>query len=145
MSVNKVILIGNVGADPDVRYLENSNTQGNAKVASFRLAISERFKDRNGETRENTEWVNVAAWNKTADVVEKFVKKGTQLYVEGKIKTRKWTDKDGNERYTTEIQADSVQLLGKRPDAQENAPAVASRPAPEPTTAAEPVQEDLPF
>lgn len=145
MSVNKVILIGNVGADPDVRYIENSNNQGNAKVASFRLAISERFKDRNGETRENTEWVNVAAWNKTADVVEKFVKKGTQLYVEGKIKTRKWTDKEGNERYTTEIQADSVQLLGKRPDAQENDPAVASRPAPEPTTAADPVQEDLPF
>jgi len=107
MSVNLCIFIGNVGNDPDIRTIGE-----NAKVASFRLAVTERYKDRNGELKENTEWVNISAWNKTADIVERFVKKGSLLYIEGKLATRKWTDKDGNERFTTEVKADGIQLLG---------------------------------
>lgn len=113
MSLNKVMLIGNVGRDPEIRYLENS---GNAKVASFTIATTERYKDRNGETRENTEWHNIVAWRNTADVVERFVKKGTQLYIEGRIRTRSWDDQTGNKRYTTEILADNLQLLGRKSD-----------------------------
>ena len=110
MSLNKVMLIGNVGQDPEVRYLDN-------KVATFRLATTERYKDRNsGETREITEWHSVVAWRNSADIVEKYVKKGTQLYVEGRLRTRSWDDQNGNKRYTTEIIADSLQLLGKKAD-----------------------------
>ena len=118
MALNKVMLIGNVGKDPEVRYLESGpqNPSGNAKVASFPLATSERFRDRNGEVRENTEWHNIVAWRNSADVVEKYVKKGTQLYIEGKLRTRSWVDQTGNKRYTTEVVADSLQLLGRRPD-----------------------------
>ncbi len=118
MSLNKVMLIGNVGKDPEVRYLESNpqNPGNNAKVASFPLATSERFRDRNGELRENTEWHNVVVWRGNADVVEKYVRKGTQLYIEGKLRTRQWTDQTGNKRYTTEVVADSLQLLGKRSD-----------------------------
>ena len=114
MSLNKAMLIGNVGRDPEVRYLDGQN--GNAKVATFTLATTERYRDRNGETRENTEWHNIVAWRNTADVVEKFVKKGTQVYIEGRIRTRSWDDQTGNKRYTTEIIADTLQLLGKRSD-----------------------------
>ena len=114
MSLNKAMLIGNVGRDPEVRYLDGQN--GNAKVATFTLATTERYRDRNGETRENTEWHNIVAWRSTADVVEKFVKKGTQVYIEGRIRTRSWDDQTGNKRYTTEIIADNLQLLGKRQD-----------------------------
>ena len=114
MSLNKAMLIGNVGKDPEVRYLDGSN--GQAKVATFTLATTERYRDRNGETRENTEWHNIVAWRNTAEVVEKFVKKGTQVYIEGRIRTRSWDDQTGNKRYTTEIIADTLQLLGKRTD-----------------------------
>ena len=114
MSLNKAMLIGNVGKDPEVRYLDGSN--GQAKVATFTLATTERYRDRNGETRENTEWHNIVAWRNTADVVEKYVKKGTQVYIEGRIRTRSWDDQTGNKRYTTEIMADTLQLLGKRQD-----------------------------
>ena len=114
MSLNKVMLIGNVGRDPEVRYLDGQS--GNAKVATFTLATTERYRDRNGETRENTEWHNIVAWRSTADVVERFVKKGTQLYIEGRIRTRSWDDQTGNKRYTTEIIADTLQLLGKKSD-----------------------------
>ena len=113
MSLNKAMLIGNVGRDPEVRYLEGNN---GAKVATFTLATTERYRDRNGETRENTEWHNIVAWRNTADVVEKFVRKGTQLYIEGRIRTRSWDDQTGNKRYTTEIIADTLQLLGKKSD-----------------------------
>lgn len=108
------MLIGNVGRDPEVRYLDGQS--GNAKVATFTLATTERYRDRNGETRENTEWHNIVAWRNTADVVERFVKKGTQLYIEGRIRTRSWDDQTGNKRYTTEIIADTLQLLGKKSD-----------------------------
>ena len=114
MSLNKAMLIGNVGRDPEVRYLDGQS--GNAKVATFTLATTERYRDRNGETRENTEWHNIVAWRNTADVVERFVKKGTQLYIEGRIRTRSWDDQTGNKRYTTEIIADTLQLLGKKSD-----------------------------
>ena len=107
------MLIGNVGRDPEVRYLE-----GNAKVATFTLATSERFKDRNGELRENTEWHNIVAWRANADVAEKFIHKGTQIYVEGRLRTRSYTDQAGVKKFTTEIQADTIQLLGRRPDAE---------------------------
>ncbi len=114
MSLNKAMLIGNVGRDPEVRYLDGNS--GQAKVATFTLATTERYRDRNGETRENTEWHNIVAWRNTADVVERFVKKGTQLYIEGRIRTRSWDDQTGNKRYTTEIIADTLQLLGKKSD-----------------------------
>ena len=130
MSLNKVMLIGNVGRDPEVRYLDGQS--GNAKVATFTLATTERYRDRNGETRENTEWHNIVAWRNTADVVERFVRKGTQLYIEGRIRTRAWDDQTGNKRYTTEIIADTLQLLGKKsdnPGAQPGYSAPAQQPA----------------
>ena len=123
MALNKAMLIGNVGNDPEVRYLNNE--QG--KFTSFRLATTERYKERNGDVKENTEWHQIVAWGKLADIVEKMVKKGSQLYVEGKITTRKWTDKDGNDRFTTEIRAEGIQLLGKKETTatrQEESPAL---------------------
>lgn len=114
MSLNKVMLIGNVGRDPEVRYLEGNSP--NAKVATFTLATTERYRDRNGELRENTEWHNIVAWRNNADVAEKFVRKGTQLYIEGRLRTRSWDDQSGNKRYTTEVICDTLQLLGKRSD-----------------------------
>ena len=118
MSLNKVMLIGNVGKDPEVRYLDGNNgMSGNAKVATLTLATTERFRDRNGsEIREKTDWHNIVAWRSLADLAEKFIRKGTQIYVEGKLTTRSWTDQSGNKRYTTEVVADSIQLLGKRSD-----------------------------
>ena len=163
MSLNKAMLIGNVGRDPEVRYLDGNS--GNAKVATFTLATTERYRDRNGETRENTEWHNIVAWRNTADVVEKFVKKGTQLYIEGRIRTRSWDDQTGNKRYTTEIIADTLQLLGKKSEnpaagqpaqpqpsyqAQPQTPVNEMQPAPAVKPAPQPAQEendidDLPF
>ena len=115
MSLNKVMLIGNVGRDPEVRYLDGNNpNSGSTKVAQFTLATTERYRDRNGELRENTEWHNIVAWRNSADVAEKFIRKGTQVYIEGKLRTRSWTDQSGNKRFTTEVAVDNLQLLGKR-------------------------------
>ena len=107
MSLNKVMLIGNVGKDPEVRYLENNPApQGtNPKVAQFTLATTERFRDRNGEVRENTEWHNIVAWRGLADLAEKYIRKGSQLYIEGRIRTRSWNDQAGAKQYRTEIVA----------------------------------------
>ena len=117
MSLNKVMLIGNVGKDPEIRYLEGNSPNGaNAKVDTFPLATSERYRDRNGEQHENTEWHNIVAWRGLADTMERFIKKGTQLYVEGRLRTRSWTDQTGAKRFTTEIVADVIQLLCKRTD-----------------------------
>ena len=111
------MLIGNVGKDPEVRYLEgNSGAQNATKVASFPLATTERYRDRNGELRENTEWHNIVAWRNSADLAEKFIHKGSQIYIEGKLRTRSWTDQQGIKKYTTEVVADSIQLLGRRGD-----------------------------
>ena len=112
--INKVILIGNVGQDPEVRY--TGDASNGAKVATIRLATTERYRDRNGNPQEHTEWHNVVVWRNQADVVEKYVKKGTQLYVEGRIRTRTWDDQSGNKRYSTDIVADTIQLLGRRPE-----------------------------
>jgi single-strand DNA-binding protein len=109
MSVNKVILVGNVGKDPEVRYLEKG-----VAVAKFPLATSETYKGKDGEKVTATEWHNVVLWRGLAETVEKYVKKGSQLYIEGKIRTRTYDDKDGNKRYVTEIVADLMQMLGKR-------------------------------
>ncbi|MBR8534820.1 single-stranded DNA-binding protein [Carboxylicivirga mesophila] len=113
MSVNKVILVGNVGKDPEVRYLDND-----VAVANFSLATTERgYTGRDGQTvPDRTEWHNIVAWRGLAKVVENFVKKGTQLFIEGKIRTRSYDDKDGNKRYVTEIYADNLQLLGRKSD-----------------------------
>ena len=120
MSLNKVMLIGNVGRDPEVRYLDgNGAGSAGTKVATFTLATSERYRDRSGELRENTEWHNIVAWRQSADVAEKFVRKGTQLYIEGRLRTRSYTGQDGVKKYTTEITVDNLQLLGKRDGAPE--------------------------
>lgn len=111
MSVNKVILLGNVGSDPEIR-----NLQGGAKVATVKLATSEKYKDRNGESHEQTEWHTVVVWNKPAEFVEKYVKKGSSVYVEGKLTTRQWQDQAGQKRYSTEVKCDNIQLVGKKED-----------------------------
>lgn len=110
--VNKVILVGNVGLDPEVRTLE-----GGAKVARVRLATTERLFDRQAnETKEHTEWHTITLWRGLADVVDRYVRKGSQIYIEGRLRTREWMDKDNNKRYTTEILADTMNLLGRRSD-----------------------------
>jgi single-strand DNA-binding protein len=111
MSLNKVMLIGNVGTDPEVRYLD-----GNTKVATFRLATTERYRDRNGETRENTEWHSIVAWRQSADVAERFIRKGTSLFIEGRLRTRTWTDQQGAQHARTEVTVDNLQLLGRKGD-----------------------------
>jgi single-strand DNA-binding protein len=111
MSLNKVMLIGNVGKDPEVRHLDSG-----VSTASFTLATTERFKDRSGEMKEQTEWHNIVCWRSLADIVEKYIKKGSQLYIEGKIRTRSYNDKEGNTKYMTEIIADSLQMLGRKGD-----------------------------
>lgn len=113
MSVNLAILVGNVGQNPDIKVFD-----GGTKKATFSLATSEKYKDRNGELHENTEWHNIVCWRATADVVERFVKKGTQVYIQGKITTRSWEDQNGQKRYTTEIEVSNLQLLGGRQDNQ---------------------------
>jgi single-strand DNA-binding protein len=112
--VNKVIILGNLGNDPEVRYMPNGEP-----VANISIATSETWNDKNtGEKREKTEWHRVTAYRKTAEIIGQYTRKGSKLYVEGKLQTRKWTDQNGVERYTTEIIADSVQLLDSRRDGQ---------------------------
>jgi len=142
MSVNKVILIGNAGKDPEVRYLESG-----VPVCTLPLATSENYTNKSGEKVSNTEWHNIVLWRGLAEIAQKYVKKGTQLYIEGRIRSRSWDDKDGNKRYVTEIVADSMQLLGRKPDEGHTAPQENSKPAPEADSFAannEPA-DDLPF
>ena len=115
--INKVILIGNVGQDPEIRYTGDVNN--GTKVATFRVATTERYRDRSGNLQEHTEWHSIVVWRNTADVVEKYVKKGTQVYIEGRLRSRSWDDQNGNKRYVTEIVADTLQLLGRRPEGQQ--------------------------
>ena len=105
-SVNKVILVGNLGRDAELRY-----TPGGAAVATLNLATTEVFKDREGQKKEDTQWHRVILWGKTAETLQDYLVKGKQIYVEGKLQTRKWKDKDGNEKYTTEVRGDRVVLL----------------------------------
>lgn len=107
--VNKVILVGNLGKDPEVRHLE-----GGAAVANFPLATTEIYKDKSGNRNEQTEWHNIVVWRGLAEVAEKYLKKGMTIYVEGKLRTRSWDDKEGNKRYTTEIVGDTFTILSKR-------------------------------
>jgi single-strand DNA-binding protein len=123
MALNKVLLIGNVGKEPDVRH-----TEGGATVANFTLATSEKYKDRtSGELKELTEWHNIVAWRQLADLVENYIHKGTQIYVEGRLRTRSY-EQNGQKRYITEIMADSIQLLGRK---GENAPSSVNALSPE--------------
>ncbi|MBO7331324.1 MAG: single-stranded DNA-binding protein [Alistipes sp.] len=124
--INKVILVGNVGGDPEVR-----TTESGVKVARIRLATSERYTDKqSGERKELTEWHTITLWRGLADIVDRYVHKGSQLYIEGRLRTREWTDTNNIKRYTTEILADNMQLLGSRSDGQSAAPVAApSAPA----------------
>lgn len=119
--VNKVILVGNLGKDPEVRHLEGGNS-----VANFTLATNEYYKDKQGNRVERTEWHNISAWRGLAELAEKYLKKGTQVYVEGKLRTRQYQDKDQQTRYITEIIADEISLLGGRPGGGAAGPASAA-------------------
>ena len=136
--VNKVILVGNLGKDPEVRYLE-----GGTAVANFTLATSETYKDKSGNRIEQTEWHNVVVWRGLAEIAEKYLRKGSMVYVEGKLRTRPWEDKDGVKRYTTEIIADNMTMLGGKREESSNTPAPPATPPqniPSPKDA-----DDLPF
>jgi single-strand DNA-binding protein len=140
--VNKVILVGNLGKDPEVRHLESG-----VMVANFPLATTESYKDRNtGERRQVTEWHNVVLWRGLAEISEKYLKKGNQVYIEGKLRTRSWQDQEGNTRYTTEIVADNMTMLGGRPT-EAAAPSAASttETASPNITAVTDESDDLPF
>ena len=113
--VNKVILVGNLGKDPEVRHLENG-----AVVANFSMATSETYKDKNGVRQTQTEWHNVVLWRGLAEIAEKFLKKGNMIYIEGKLRTRSWEDKEGVTRYTTEVVGDSMTMLGSKSDRNRN-------------------------
>jgi single-strand DNA-binding protein len=119
--VNKVILIGNLGKDPELRY-----TPGGQPVATFSLATTERRNDKNGQRKETTEWHNIVVFGKTAEIVNQYLKKGRSCYLEGKITTRSWDDRDGNKKYKTEIIANTVQFLGGGPSGASEPPAAAA-------------------
>jgi single-strand DNA-binding protein len=144
--VNKVILIGNLGKDPELRY-----TPSGQPTANFSLATTERWTDKNGQKQERTEWHNIVAWGKLAELVNQYLKKGRSAYVEGRISTRSWDDRDGNKKYRTEIVANQIQFLGGSPgqpagDAASGTPEPASRTGGEPPAdAGAVVEENLPF
>ena len=143
--VNKVILIGNLGADPEVRHLQNG-----ASVANFRIATSETYKDKTtGEKREQTEWHSIVAWRGLAEITERFLRKGSKVYIEGKLRTRKWQDKDGIERYTTEVHADEMNMLDRANPAaggeNANRPAATTAATPASAQLREEEVDDLPF
>lgn len=106
--VNKVILVGNLGSDPTTRY-----TQSGTAVANFNIATSERFNNRQGEREERTEWHRIVAWGKLAEICQQYLKKGKQVYIEGRLQTRSWEDQQGNKRYTTEVVAREMVMLGR--------------------------------
>jgi single-strand DNA-binding protein len=125
--INKAIVLGNLGKDPEIRYAANGNA-----IASFSIATSESWKDKNsGEKVEKTEWHRISAFGKLAEIIGEYLKKGSQVYIEGKIQTRKWQGKDGSDRYTTEIVASEMQMLGGKQDGgqQSSAPSGTAPPA----------------
>lgn len=144
--LNKSMLIGRCGGNPDVKTI---NEQGR-KAAQFSLATTERYKDRNGEVKEQTEWHNIVAFDKTAELVERFVTKGMLLYVEGKLRTRSWDDQNGNKRYVTEVLVNGIQFLEKKEQSDtpqnvrstQNTHHASSSPMP---SAGAPQDDDLPF
>lgn len=146
-SVNKAILVGNLGRDPELRRTKNGTP-----VTSFPIATTERFKDRNGEQQERTEWHNIVAWSKTAEIAEKYLSKGRQVYIEGKITTNSWEDNEGNKRYRTEIVARELQFLGGKGDSSFDSGSSSepsnSAPPQEPASGGgggEDIDDDLPF
>lgn len=108
-ALNKVMLIGNLGRDPEVRM-----TPSGSKVASFSIAVTERFKDRNGQQQEKTEWVNIVLWRRQAEIAEQYLRKGSQIFIEGKLQTQSWDDPNGQKRYKTEVVGSNFQMLGGR-------------------------------
>lgn len=150
--INKVILIGNLGNDPDVRY-----TAGGAAVANVSIATSESWKDKTtGEQQDRTEWHRVVFFGRLAEIVSEYLRKGSQVYVEGRLQTRKWQDKEGHDRYTTEIVANEMQMLGSRgsgagsdnytPSSNESAPQAADAPGPAPGAGpGDNFDDDIPF
>jgi len=129
--MNKAMLIGNLGSDPEVRY-----TQNQTPVATFSVATSERWTDSEGNKQEHTEWHRVVSWGKLAEICGEHLKKGDKVFIEGKLRTRKWEDKDGNTRYTTEINARDLEMLGGREGADSSASMSENEPPP---------SEDVPF
>ncbi len=139
-TVNRVILVGHLGADSELRY-----TGAGAAVAKFRLATSEVFKDKDGQRREETEWHRVNLWGKQAEAVQQYLVKGKQVYVEGRLQTRKWQDKEGQDRYTTEVRADRVVLLGGGGGARASQTPEPMQEAPETPPPSMPTDDDVPF
>lgn len=138
--VNKVILIGNLGADPEVRY-----TPGGSAVANIRIATSESWKDKNtGELQERTEWHRVALFGRLGEVAGQYLRKGSKVFIEGKIRTRKWQDQSGQDRYSTEIIADQMQMLDSRGAGGGGGPSQGQGPGPSYGTAAAPPQDRAP-
>jgi single-strand DNA-binding protein len=140
--INKVILVGNLGADPDTRYMPSGKA-----VTNIRVATSESWKDKQtGDMQERTEWHSIVMYDKLGEIAAEYLRKGSQVYIEGKIRTRKWQDKEGKDRYTTEIIADQMQMLGSRgggggAPSEPREPRSSSRPAPAEDRAAAPVDE----
>ena len=144
-SVNKVILVGNLGKDPEVRYLPSGDA-----VANVSLATTDTWKDKAGEKQEHTEWHRVSFFGKLAEIVGEHLKKGASVYIEGRIKTRKWQDKEGQDKYSTEIVADRMQMLGGRNGSGDRAPAQPAATAAKPTgkkggEAFDDMDDDIPF
>jgi len=137
VGVNKVILIGNLGRDPELRY-----TPAGSPVTKFTLATSMRWKDREGQQQERTDWHNIVAFGRQAEICNEYLKKGSPVYVEGRIQTRSYDDKNGNKRYITEIIARSVQMLGRKGEPEAEAPEEIAEPLVEETKTED---EDLPF
>ena len=132
-SVNKVIVLGNLGKDPDLRHLPNGDA-----VCNFSLATTESWKDKEGNKQDKTEWHNIVIFRKLAEIAGEYLKKGRPVYIEGRLQTRKWQDKEGKDRYTTEIVADQMQMLGSREEAKE----VAKTPA---SANFDDMESDIPF
>ncbi len=135
--VNKVILVGRLGADPEVRYTSNGTA-----VATFRMATSESWTNKDGQREERTEWPKIVAWSKLAEICGEYLSKGKQVYIEGRLQTREWEDRDGVKRWTTEITAQNMQMLGS-PGDQVSTGQAPIPPHPEESTVAE--DEDIPF
>jgi single-strand DNA-binding protein len=138
MAVNKCIFIGNLGRDPEMRYMPDGKA-----VANFSIGVSEAWKDKQGAKQEKTEWVRVTAFDKLGEICGEYLKKGSQVYIEGKMQTRKWQDKDGADKYTTEIIASQMQMLGGKGERTESAEKPTQRGAkPDHFDGAE---DDIPF
>jgi single-strand DNA-binding protein len=143
--INKVILVGNLGADPETRYMPSGSA-----VTNLSVATSESWKDKQtGEQKERTEWHKVAMFNRLAEVAAEYLRKGSQVYIEGKLRTRKWQDRDGNDRWTTEIIADEMQMLGGRGGGGGSAPMGSGQdsgpPSSPPQTGPDDFDDDIPF